>query len=159
MTASGSGVRDVLSRNVSTESDALPPGWLRYLVHILVPAPLGYDGDDAMLQFWAMAPTAPRVGECLDFDGPGNGLSLTVTAVEHCYSLASDTEHPHYKLVIDAEIDDPLSVRTAQELFLDKAKWVAWTDQFPMVQAYRFGLPPGSCEVCAGTAGSAAPSS
>lgn len=140
---------EVLSANVSHAFEGALPGWIQYTVYIDVPPPPGYDGDDAVLTFRVNGFALPRVGESLEFDGPGNGLSLTVTEVEHCFSIAEDTEHPHHKLVVAAEITSPLQVRTAQELFEDHTKLQQWIDQFPMVRPYRFRRPGVKCTECA----------
>lgn len=139
----------VMSATVSHASDRGPSGWIQYTVYIDVPSPPGYDGDDAVLAFRVNAFALPRVGESLEFDGPGNGLSLTVTEIEHRFSIAEDTEHPHHKLVVAAEIASPLQVGTAQELFEDRTKLHQWIDQFPMVEPYKFHRPGVKCTECA----------
>ncbi|WP_280423134.1 hypothetical protein [Nocardia carnea] len=142
-----------MSASVSHASQGQMAGWIQYAVHVDVPPPPGYDGDDADLAFLVNASVLPRVGENLEFDGPGNGLSLTVTEVVHRFSIAEDTEHPHHKLTVAAEIDSPLQVRTAQELFEDRAKMKQWIDQFPMVEPYGLRRPGVECNECARTRG------
>lgn len=128
--------------------DGVLPDWPQYLVVVEVPAPVGYDGDDAMLMFLVKSPEVPRVGESLEFDGRGNGLDLVVTAVNHTFSMAHDSPHPHHKVVVDAHLPpSPIEVRTAQELFLDEAKMAKWIEQLPLVSPYKF-TRSGPCAEC-----------
>ncbi|MCX4099251.1 hypothetical protein [Nocardia sp. alder85J] len=125
-----------------------PSNWLAYRLWVNVPPPDDYDGDDTHLQFEVHAPVVPRVGERLIFDGVSRSLTVVVTEVEHSHSMMKDTEHPHYRLWVTADLDPVTTVLAAQQLALDLDLLNEWTKQFPTVSPIDYGPRPRGCAIC-----------
>jgi hypothetical protein len=125
-----------------------PSNWLVYRLWVTVPPPDDYDGDDTHLQFDVHASVLPRVGELLTFDGASRGITIVVTEVEHAHSMTEDTEHPHHRLNVSADLHPVTPVPAVQELALDRDLLNEWTEQFPTVSPIDYSPRTRGCTIC-----------
>ncbi len=119
----------------SAESAAVTTAVVRYMVWIPVPALPEEDRDDLVVQFMVNGPIVPRVGERLEFDGPGGrNLSLVVSGVEHAFLIKSAQTAEQTQVVVTAELGEssPL-IDTAREL-LEPAALYRWVSHFEQLE-------------------------
>lgn len=130
---------------------SVPAGWVRFLVDIDVPEPAGYDRPDhPAIQFYCHTPGMPRAGDDIEIDGPGDGLTLTISKVEHGYGPPEHSDHPHYELTAWAVLREPplFTVEHAQQLLMHPDKLRKWIDRYPLLEPYDEIYRDITCEEC-----------